>query len=111
MARRQHIRGGPGPRSLRARPCRRNHEIGNGWPVLGPYRTGFIWGFSVGMLRNTRVGYALYYVMVLWILFAGRPLSAAMVMAIYGGSQGLLLVIEVAGIARGILSLQDGLFG
>jgi hypothetical protein len=77
--------------------------------VLGPYKTGFLWGFFVGLAQKTRVGYSLYYVMILWILLVGSPVLGALVMATYGLTNGLLLVTEVTALAMGRADPEYGL--
>jgi hypothetical protein len=79
--------------------------------ILGPYRTSFLWGLHVGFGRKTRVGYALYYVVTIWIVLTGGPVHGALLLAAYGFSHGLLLLTEVIGIGAGKLDLLDGLFG
>ena|SRR5579859_4144910 len=79
--------------------------------VLGPYWTGLLWGLHVGVGRHTRVGYAMYYVLLAWIVLAGRPALGGLVLATYGLAHGVLLLMEVAGIACGKLDLLGGLLG
>src|SRR5579862_9554514 len=50
------------------------------WPVLGPYKTGFLWGLFVGLFFQTRIQYALYYVVALWVILIGQPYFGAQVL-------------------------------
>jgi len=77
---------------------------------LGPYKTGFLWGLYLGMGYRTRPGYALYYVLLLFLLGIGSLAFGATVMAFYGFSHGLLILIEVAAVCAGA-SQEHGLLG
>ena len=86
-------------------------QVPRGWlEVFGPRLTGLLWGFSVGLGFNTMIHYALYYVVVAWILLSGNPLLGAQALAIYGLAQGLLLTIEVFAL-RKENTYVDGLLG
>lgn len=69
--------------------------------VLGPYRTGFLWGLYIGLFRRTRTGFALYYTLLLWTMVCGNPLIGAGILGLYGLSHGLVTTLEVAAIAFG----------
>jgi hypothetical protein len=79
--------------------------------VLGPYKASALWGLHVGIGRRTRVGYALYYFLVMWVVLRGTPIVGALVLATYGLAHGLLLSLEITGIAYHRLDRLDGLLG
>jgi hypothetical protein len=71
-------------------------QVPQGWlAVFGPHRTGFLWGFHVGLAYTTLIQYSLYYVVAFWVLLAGDPWLGAAVLAVYGLAQGALLVLDV----------------
>jgi hypothetical protein len=75
-------------------------QVPRGWmEVFGPHKTGFLWGFAVGLAFSTMIQYTLYYVVALWILLAGSPLLGAQVLALYGLAQGVLLILDVLAMA------------
>ena len=79
--------------------------------VLGPYRTSALWGLHVGMGRKTRVGHALYYFLVMWIVLGGSPMFGGLVLATYGLAHGAFFSVEIMGIAYLRLHPLEGLLG
>jgi hypothetical protein len=76
-------------------------QVPRGWlEVFGPRTVGFLWGASIGLALNTMIQYSLYYVVALWVLLAGSPLLGAQVLAVYGFTQGAVLVLDVLAMAR-----------
>src|ERR1041385_5037873 len=78
--------------------------------VFGPYKTGFLWGLFIGLAFSTMIGFSLYYVLAFWVLLIGQPLVGATALAIYGLTQGLLLLVEMQVITAGVCD-SGGLFG
>ena len=78
--------------------------------VFGPYKTGFLWGLFVGMSYRTRFGYALYWVLGIWALFAGSPLLGMGVMTLYGFIHGFVILADIVSVAYG-KDVGEGLFG
>jgi hypothetical protein len=78
--------------------------------VFGPRKTSFLWGFSIGLAFNTMIQYSLYYVLAIWVALMGQPLLGAAALALYGFTQGTLLVLETLAVSTGACG-PGGLFG
>jgi hypothetical protein len=67
------------------------------WPCsLGHYPGIFAWGFDLGLGLTTRIPYQSLLVLPLAALLAGNLAAAVAIMAVYGASRALAVVVAVA---------------
>ncbi len=69
--------------------------------VFGPVWTALFWGLGIGLAYSTMIQFSLYWVLAVWVTLAGSPVLGLVALGLYGLVNGLLLIVDIAAVARG----------